>query len=323
MSFAATPADVPRRPSVRTIAVVVAAIAWIAAGAFGLSRYIANYQRYRGFPPPAQTVGIPAGRLVNVRIHSSALGATTTAVVYEPPGYAAAARAGRRYPALYLLHAPPGSPTGYLTIGALAVRMDDAISAHQIRPFLVVIPNGHTSRYGNDTEWANAAAGRYESFVLDVVHAIDHRYATVRSRGDRAIAGLSEGGYGAANVALHHLGTFGTFESWSGYFMQTPTQSFAGASAASLRANSPRAYVSALAPQLRRNPTWAFLYRGTRDRITSRADTQQFAAGFAAAGGHVQTAEYAGSHNWWLWRSHLPAMLRFASNHFSPTTKGA
>jgi enterochelin esterase-like enzyme len=316
MSFAATPAGAPHRPSSRTLAVTVAVVAWLVAGAFGLSRYIANYQRYRGFPPPAHAAGIPAGRLVTTRIRSTALGRTADYVVYEPPGYAAAARGGRRFPVLYLLHAPPGSPTGFLTIGALGVRMDDAIAAHRIRPFLVVIPDGHTSRFGNDTEWANAAAGPYESFVLDIVRSVDTRYATLPTRGERAVAGLSEGGYGAANVALHQLATFGTFESWSGYFTQTPTQSFTGASAASLRANSPRAYVPALARQLRREPTWAFLYRGAHDRLTSRADTQAFAARLAAAGGHVTTAEYAGSHNWWLWRAHLPAMLRFASEHF-------
>jgi enterochelin esterase-like enzyme len=316
MSFAARSADAPRRRSPRTLVVLAAVLAWLVAGAFGLSRYIANYQRYRGFPPPVHTAGVPAGRLVTAHFRSSALGRTADYVVYEPPGYAAAARAGQRFPVLYLLHAPPGSPTGFLTIGALGVRMDDAIAAHRIRPFLVVIPDGHTSRFGNDTEWANAAAGPYESFVLDVVRSVDARYATIPGRGDRAIAGLSEGGYGAANVALHQLGTFGTFESWSGYFMQTPTQSFSGASAASLRANSPTAYVPALARQLRREPTWAFLYRGAHDRITSRADTEAFAVRFAAAGGHVTTAAYPGGHNWSLWRTHLPAMLRFANEHF-------
>jgi enterochelin esterase-like enzyme len=316
MSFAARPADDRRRRSPYTLAALAVVLAWLVAGAWGLSRYIGDYQRYRGFPPPVHPAGVPAGRLVTVHFRSPALGHSADYVVYEPPGYAAAARAGRRFPVLYLLHAPPGSPTGFLAIGALGVRMDDAIATRRVRPFLVVIPDGHTSRFGNDTEWADAAAGPYERFVLDVVRSVDTGYATLPARGDRAIAGLSEGGYGAANVTLHQLATFGIFESWSGYFMQTPTQSFSGASAASLRANSPSAYVPALARQLRRQPTWAFLYRGAQDRLTSRADTQAFAARFAAAGGHVATAEYPGRHNWRLWRAHLPAMLRFASEHF-------
>ncbi len=304
------------RPIVRLTA-VVAALMWLGLGAYGLTRYVANYERYRGFPPPAHVASIPSGTLSTVRFHAPALHRWATYTVYLPPGYAAAARLGARYPVLYLLHAPPGSPTGYVTIGAVQVRMDMLIAAHRIRPFIVAIPDGHTSKDGNDTEWANAEAGRYEDFVLDVVRAVDRRWATLPARGDRAIAGLSEGGYGAANVALHHLGTFGTFESWSGYFVQTPTQSFSGASPALLAANSPSDYVGALAPRLRRLPTYAFLYRGTRDRITSHADTVTFAARFAAAGGHVRWTEYPGSHNWSLWRAHMPLMLRFASAHFA------
>ena len=49
--------------------------------------------------------------------------------------------------------------------------------------------------------------GPYEgwrTFVSrDVVHAIDARYRTIAARDGRAIGGLSEGGYGALNIAMH------------------------------------------------------------------------------------------------------------------------
>ena len=300
----------------RLVALAAAAALLFGAGLFGLVRYVVNYERYRGFPPPVHVAGMPAGRVVTFHYASRALGKRAWAAVYLPPGYAAAGRAGGRFPVLYLLHAPPGSPLGYLTIGALQVRMDALIATHRTRPFLVVIPDGHTSKDGNDTEWANAEAGRYEDFVLDTVRAVDRRWATIPARGDRAIAGLSEGGYGAANVTLHRLGTFGTFESWSGYFTQTPTQSFTGAAQRMLDANSPNAYVGALRRQLAVLPTYAFLYRGTADKITSHSDTVTFLQRFRAAGGHVAMAEYPGGHNWALWRAHLPQMLRFAGAHF-------
>lgn len=296
---------------------VAVALAWLAFGAYGLTRYVANYQRYRGFPPPVRAASVPAGRLVKAHFYSPALRRWTYYSLYLPPGYPAAARAGGRFPVLYLLHAPPGSPLGYVTIGALQVRMDTLIAAHRIRPFLVAIPDGHTAKFGNDTEWANAEAGPYERFVLDVVRAVDKRWATIPTRADRAIAGLSEGGYGAANVALHHLRMFGTFESWSGYFTQTPTDSFTHAAPALLAANSPNDYVAALAPQLKRLPTYAFVYRGTRDRVTNHLDNVTFATRFRAAGGHVRWTEWPGGHNWTLWRNHLPLMLRFASAHFA------
>ena len=81
--------------------------------------------------------------------------------------------------------------------------------------------------------------GRYESFVLDVVRAVDARWRTVPDRAHRVLAGNSEGAYAAANLALRHPATFGAFEGWSGYYRQTRTGVFKHASAARLRANSP------------------------------------------------------------------------------------
>lgn len=312
------PGAVRRRPAPLMVALATAAIVWLGVGLFGLTRYVVNYERYRGFAPPTHlATGAPTGSVVQMRFFSPALGRHATYQLYLPPGYAAAAQAGVRFPVLYLLHPPPGSPAGYLTIGALQQRMDTLIAKHAIKPYLVAIPDGHTRKDGNDTEWANAGAGRYEDFMLDVVRTVDHHFATIPGRADRALAGLSEGGYGAANIALRHLDVFGTFESWSGYFFQTPTLPFKGASAALLAANSPNDYVSALAPQLARMPTYAFVYRGSGEHLTSHLDTITFVERFRAAGGHVRFAEWPGLHNWRLWRAHMPLMLRFAGRHFA------
>ena len=58
----------------------------------------------------------------------------------------------------------------------------------------------------------------WETFVArDLVETIDARYRTIRSPAGRAIGGLSEGGYGAINIGLHHPREFKVIESWSGY----------------------------------------------------------------------------------------------------------
>lgn len=295
------------------------AAAWLIAGAAGAVSYVRNYDLYRGFSPPITPAGVPRGRLVNVRFFSPALGRRRSYLAYLPPGYRAAAARGVRFPVLYLLHAPPGRPAGYVLAGAINVRADVLIARRRIRPFLMVIPNGKSGTFGNDTEWANARAGRYEDFVLDTVRAVDRRWATLPARNGRAIAGLSEGGYGAANIALHNPGVFATFESWSGYFEQTPTYSFKGASRALLAANSPSAYVSSLAPVLKRLPLRAYLYQGRQDRLYPADRMRAFARRFAAAGGHVRYSLYPGRHSWKLWRAQIPHMLRFASDGFGAT----
>ena len=71
---------------------------------------------------------------------------------------------------------------------------------------ILVFPDG---RIGGDTqtdsEWANTRSGAFESYVVDVVHNVDSRFATLPYRQDRAIAGLSAGAYGAVNVGLHQV----------------------------------------------------------------------------------------------------------------------
>ena len=82
------------------------------------------------------------------------------------------------------------------------------------------MPESSDGSLVDDTEWANTPHGAYESAVLEVVRQVDEHFPTIDDRSARAIAGLSMGGYGALNIGLHHLSTFGTIESWSGYFHQ-------------------------------------------------------------------------------------------------------
>ena len=52
---------------------------------------------------------------------------------------------------------------------------------------------------------ASRRTRRWETFVArDVVRAIDARYRTIRSGAGARVAGLSEGGYGALNIGIHH-----------------------------------------------------------------------------------------------------------------------
>jgi enterochelin esterase-like enzyme len=299
----------------RTVLAAFVVAAWALAGVTGAYQYVHHYWLYRGFPAPRTPHDIPAGSTRVVRIWSPALHQRRAYLVYTPPGYASQAERGRRFPVLYLLHAPPGRPDGFFLAGAIGVRADELIAQHRIRPLLMVLPYGKSRLYGNDTEWANARAGRFMDYVLDVVHDVDHRFATIPDRRDRAIAGLSEGGYGALNIALHHVAAFSIAESWSGYFRQTPTQAFTGASLAALRANSPLDEVPRLAPEIRRLGFRAWLYQGLSDPAAP-SDLIQFSRRLAAAGAAVRFGFFPGGHDWGLWRAEVPRMLRAASDWF-------
>lgn len=325
VSWAAHPDDIAHRdrgagrtrafPLRRTL-LASFAVGFLLLGLVGMVRYVSDYWLYRGFGPPVTPAGVPAGSVTTNTFYSPALHRTAEYDIYLPPGYAGQAARGRRFGVLYLLGSPAGVPQGIFNTGAVAVRADLLIHAHRMAPMLVVVPRDKTGLFGNDTEWADAGAGRYEGFVLDAVRFIDRTYATYPDRQHRGVGGLSMGAYGAMNITLHHPGLFSVAESWSGYFEQTPTGPFAGASRAALAYNSPAQEVPRRAAEIHRLGLRAWIYQGSHDDVRV-SDTASFAHALTRAGGRVRFAVYPGGHNWRLWRAQMPRQLLAASSWFS------
>jgi enterochelin esterase-like enzyme len=270
---------------------------------------------YRGFTPPRDPAGVAQGRLLTERFHSPALHGERRCRIYLPPGYSAAAARGARFPVLYLLHGSPGRPDLFIQAGSLGVALDTLLARHAIAPMIIVMPDGRNGTLRSDTEWADTRKGRYESFVLDAVRAVDGRWATKADRAHRAIAGNSEGAYGAVNIALRHLDTFAVAESWSGYFTQTATGPFKHEPQAVVRANSPSSYARSLAPQLARHRLSILIYGGRKDPVT--AQTAAFAAQLRRAGASVTVRTFKGKHDWRLWRDQTPMALTYAARQMA------
>ncbi len=253
------------------------------------------------------------GRLLTVRFYSEALRRRADYLVYLPSDYTPA----RPLPVFYLLHGMPGRPLAFTVNARIETRLEKLIARHLVQPMILVFPDGRIGeRTATDSEWANTPAGRFESYVVDVVQNVDRRFATLPSRRDRAIAGLSAGAYGAANLGLHRLALFGLVQVWSGYFTQTRSGVFSHATRAQLAYNSPREYVRTLRPELARYPLRAFLYVGNGD--SDRWQTQPMASALRAAGADAHYAMYSGGHNWILWSARVNQMLIMAARYFAP-----
>ena len=306
---------------VRRGIVALIAAAWLAAGAGGAYLYVQRYIDYRGFAKPTTPAGVARGTVREVRFAAKDVAYGNRYLVYLPPGYAQEAARGRRFPVLYLLHGVPGTDAAFTNVAEAQVKANVLIARHRMPPMILVMPAGMQGLTG-DSEWANTRAGRWEDFVLEVVHDVDHRFATLADRRHRGIAGDSEGGYGATNVALHHLKMFSVFESWGGYFTQTPTGVFHGANAAQLSANSPAAYVHSLAPEIRRLGLRAWLYQGRLDQADP-ALVRSFATQLHSAGADVRLGFFPGGHDWGLFRAQTPRMLVAAGRWFSHPPGGA
>jgi len=291
--------------------------AFLAVGFVGVNRYGRNYWLYRGFPPPHDPAYVlEQGSVEQIKVMSPALGGRSQSVyIYLPPGYAA--NPNKRYPVLYLLHGFPGRPLAFLLTVRMGVVEDELVAKHEAQPIILVMPFGSTGTF-TDKEWANGI-GTYEgwrTFVSrDVVHAIDAHCRTIAASSGRGIGGLSEGGYGALNIAMHSPQEFSLVESWSGYEEAAHNHSIFGRQLAGLTTNTPLDRLQSVAPTLRRDQTYFWFYSGSDDPL--RGQNRDFAMALTAARVPHTYLDLRGGHNWALWRgmawrAYLTAAKRLA-----------
>ena len=305
----------PWRHAAGIAAVLGGIAAFLVVGFLGVYRYVDGYWLYRGFAPPKDPAYVHVrGRAVRLDVTSAALGGRTQPVdVYLPPGYAS--HPAKRYAVLYLLHGEPGRPGAFLETVRMGVVEDELTALHRAQPLILVMPFGSTGSF-TDKEWANGVGRneQWETFLArDVVHAVDARFRTIRAGYARGIAGLSEGGYGAINIAIHHPREFSLVESWSGYETADPLRSIFGTSKALLRRNTPLDTLPAAAPTLRRSRTFFWLYTGRDDRFLSQ--NEAFASLLARDRVAHRFRVVDGGHNWALWRGNAADAYLAASKH--------
>ena len=292
-----------RRSAPAPAARAAALAAFLVVGLLGARGYVDNFLQYRGFPPPREPAFVTRpGTLARLLVRSPALGGRKQeAYVYLPSGYAQHPR--RRYPVLYLLHGFPGRPLAFIETVQMGVIDDTLTSTHRAPPMILVMPFGSTGTF-TDKEWVNGISPRehWASFVAhDVVGAVDARYRTIPTAAGRGIGGLSEGGYGAINIALHYPREFSVVESWSGYQRPDPLRSLFGTRLQLLTANDPRLLLPRVAPLLRRRGTYFWFYSGSTDRF--RYQNAAFARELARERVAHHYFKVYGGHTWGIWRN--------------------
>lgn len=154
-------------------------------------------------------------RLVDVTLSTAALRAPVHVRILVPTGYAA--HPARRYPSIYLLHGcAAGRPSNGLEYLEWSGESAEQMTANA--DAIVVMPEAGGG--GFYTDWFNAGAGgppKWETFHIDqLVPWVDRTFRTIRNRSQRAIAGLSMGGFGSLSYASRHPDLFGAAASFSG-----------------------------------------------------------------------------------------------------------
>jgi enterochelin esterase-like enzyme len=185
--------------------------------------------------------GLPAhGTILEDSVVSPALsGQKKPFLVYLPPSYNTSQGRAQRYPTLYLLHGSPGRESDWFTGGKADQSADTLIALGKIPELILILPDGN-GRPGHTSEWGNSFDHQQniETYVAnDLVSYVDTKYRTLARASYRGIGGLSMGGFGAMNIALHHPDVFGFVIALGGYYRAEG--GIWGKNAAYMRENSP------------------------------------------------------------------------------------
>jgi enterochelin esterase-like enzyme len=145
--------------------------------------------------------------------------------VYLPPQYFWKSYANYRFPAIELLHGSPGKPTAWIGAMELIPIYQGLLSSHKAKPAVMVMPDTDGG-YQYSFQCLNDPHGVQDmTWVGQEVPNWVAANLRVQQPGPAwGIAGYSEGGYCAANIALQDSTRFSYSGVMSGYFHPTASQ---------------------------------------------------------------------------------------------------
>ena len=265
------------------------------------------------------------GRVECNSLQSKILARPIPYCVLLPPSYDT--NKSERFPILYFFHVLGDDEQMFVHSGGWNL-VEDLWERKQLGEFLIATPAAGASFYINSHD----GKVRYEDFLVqEFLPGIEKKFRVKPGRANRAVSGVSMGGYGALHLAFRHPLLFSAVSAHSAALIEKlPT--FLGGSAP----NSPRARVLGNTFGIPSDP--AFWERNspiTMAKIASLAglkiyfdcgDQDDF--GFengAAALDRVLTSRkvphefhlYPGRHDWQYFATHLPASLQFHSKLFA------
>jgi enterochelin esterase-like enzyme len=154
---------------------------------------------------------------------------TRNVYVYLPPQYFQKSYAHYKFPVIELLHGSPGNPQAWVDVMGVIPTFLNLLEAHPADAAVLVMPDTDGGQQ-YALQCLNAPGGIQDmTFVaLDVPQAMA-RIARVQPPGRAwGLAGYSEGGYCAANIALQDPAGYGAAGVMSGYFSPVLSQVPAG-----------------------------------------------------------------------------------------------
>ncbi|MCR4582228.1 MAG: endo-1,4-beta-xylanase [Prevotella sp.] len=157
---------------------------------------------------------VPHGLVQQVLFPSKSTNSVRRAFVYTPPTYGKNKK--ERFPVLYLQHGWGENETSWPVQGCAGLIMDNLIAAGKTQPFIIVMTYGMTNdvRFGGLNKFT---AEDFEKVLVDeLVPYIDANFQTKADKWNRAMAGLSMGGFETKLITLRRPEVFGYYGLLSG-----------------------------------------------------------------------------------------------------------
>jgi enterochelin esterase-like enzyme len=335
--------------------IVAACLAFVIAAQFGIlvvNRYFSYYQTWgaaiadlsNSSPSTGQRVSVgsllvgnhsPAfnsnsvylklalqqGYTLHINVAGKLSHITRSVYIYLPPQYFEPQYKDYRFPVIELIHGQPGEPQDWINVVGVQVTLDNLVNQGRAKPAILVMPDAN----GGNTislQCLNQVGGPMDLTFLaqDVPDAISHLLRVEPPGVGWGVAGYSEGGFCAANMALRFRYRYGAAASLSGYFAPYKNKLANPARAVSAFGNNPKLQaqntpvdeVRALKPGARLPQFWLGAGRGNNLDV---ANAQYFWQELQLHQASVPLVLTPGSgHTMATWHSEVPPMLAWMTN---------
>jgi enterochelin esterase-like enzyme len=256
------------------------------------------------------------GYTLRLNVSGPRSGITRAVYVYLPPQYFWSSYRKYRFPVVELIHGQPGEPQDWINVVGVTATLDHLVIQRLAQPVVLVMPDANGGE-NVSLQCLNQAGGPQDLTYLaeDLPDRIAHVVRVQPPGSGWGVAGYSEGGFCAANMALQFRYRYGFAGVLSGYFSPFENQlahpirlvSPFGRSPVLQRENTPLDEVQQL-------PAGAVIPRfwlgaGTNNKL-DLADAELFWQELELRQADVPLALTAGGgHNMATWQAETPRML--------------
>jgi len=244
-----------------------------------------------GDPPRVwEFQSVPHGTVHEHPYFSKSLSRKRRLHVYTPPGYE---KNSQKYPVLYLFHGSGDTDATWTSTGHAQFIEDNLLAQHQVKPMIIVMPDGHAFTGNPGQVSTNLMARNVEAFsddlLKEVMPLIESTYRVKAGRENRAIIGLSMGGGQSLRIGLKHRDLFAWVGGMSSYLPDA------------------QRIVPELFTNGKSNLKLLWFACGKDDRLIENA--RQFSAALKEQGIPHEFKETRGNHSWPVWRRYLAEFL--------------